>query len=75
MTDHLVDVTVRDGLALTHVSNRYGGREVEEEARQLFAETIVPRDFDVVDVPFPERGPPVLVPRGAKRGRGEVGST
>lgn len=62
-------------LALTHVSNRYGGREVEEEARQLFAETIVPRDFDVVDVPFPERGPPVLVPRGAKRGRGEVGST
>ncbi|MDH4346596.1 MAG: ribonuclease Z, partial [Thermoleophilia bacterium] len=47
-------------LALTHVSNRYGGREVEEEARQLFADTVVPRDFDVVDVPFPERGPPVL---------------
>jgi len=61
-------------LALTHVSNRYGGREVEEEARQLFADTVVPRDFDVVDVPFPERGPPVLVPRGARRGRGEVGS-
>ncbi len=61
-------------LALTHVSNRYGGREVEEEARELFAATVVPRDFDVIGVPFPERGPPVLVPRGARRARSEVGS-
>jgi len=61
-------------LALTHVSNRYGGREVEAEARELFPGTVVPRDFDLIGVPFPERGPPVLVPRGARRGRGEVGS-
>jgi ribonuclease Z len=61
-------------LALTHVSNRYGGREVEEEARQLFPDTIVPSDFDVVDIPFPERGPPEHVVRGARRGQREVGS-
>jgi ribonuclease Z len=56
-------------LALTHVSSRYFGSEVADEARQVFAETVVPRDFDVVEIPFPERGPPVLVPRGARRGR------
>jgi ribonuclease Z len=61
-------------LALTHVSNRYGGREVEEEARELFPDTIVPGDFDVVDIPFPERGPPVHLQRAARRGRREVGS-
>ena len=47
-------------LALTHLSTRYGGREIKEEARAVFADTIVPRDFDVVDIPFPEKGPPVL---------------
>lgn len=62
-------------LALTHVSNRYGGREVEDEARQLFPGTVVPGDFDVIDVPFAERGEPTLVPRGARRGRGEASST
>jgi ribonuclease Z len=56
-------------LALTHVSSRYFGSEVADEARQVFADTVVPRDFDVVEIPFPERGPPVLVPRGARRGR------
>jgi ribonuclease Z len=57
-------------LALTHVSGRYFGAEVAEEARQVFPETVVPRDFDVIEIPFPERGGPVLVPRGARRGRG-----
>jgi ribonuclease Z len=56
-------------LALTHLSSRYGGRDVEEEARELFPATVVPRDFDVVEVPFPERGAPNLVPRGARRPR------
>ena len=51
-------------LALTHISSRYLGSEVAEEARQLFPETVVPRDFDVIEIPFAERGEPVLVPRG-----------
>jgi ribonuclease Z len=48
-------------LALTHISPRYGGREVREEARAVFENTVVPRDFDSIEVPFPERGEPVLV--------------
>ena len=43
-------------LALTHLSNRYFGPEIAREARELFPETVVPRDFDVVEVPFEERG-------------------
>ena len=53
-------------LALTHVSTRYFGPELADEARAVFAETVVPRDFDVIDVPFPERGAPYLVKRGAR---------
>jgi ribonuclease Z len=56
-------------LALTHISSRYFGGEAADEARQVFAETVVPRDFDVIEIPFPERGGPVLVPRGARRSR------
>jgi ribonuclease Z len=48
-------------LALTHISPRYGGKEVREEARAVFENTVVPRDFDSIEVPFPERGEPVLV--------------
>jgi ribonuclease Z len=56
-------------LALTHISNRYFGPEIAREAREIFPETIVPRDFDIVEVPFPERGPPRLVKGGALAGR------
>jgi ribonuclease Z len=59
-------------LALTHLSNRYFGPEVAREARTIFAETVVPKDFDVIDVPFPERGAPRLVKGGVRRGRDEV---
>ena len=52
-------------LALTHLSNRYFGPEIAREAREIFPETVVPRDFDVVDVPFAERGSPQLVKGGA----------
>jgi ribonuclease Z len=48
-------------LALTHVSTRYGGGEVRDEARAIFANTVVPRDFDTITIPFPERGEPELV--------------
>ena len=48
-------------LALTHVSTRYGGGQVRDEARPAFERVIVPRDFDSVEIPFPERGEPVHV--------------
>ena len=56
-------------LALTHLSNRYFGPEIADEARAIFPETIVPRDFDVVEVPYAERGTPHLVKGGASRRR------
>jgi ribonuclease Z len=48
-------------LALTHISPRYGAKEVRDEARAAFENTVVPRDFDRIEIPFPERGEPVLV--------------
>ena len=45
-------------LALTHVSPRYGGAELRDEARAVFERTIVPGDFDRVVIPFPERDRP-----------------
>ncbi|HET8949518.1 MAG TPA: ribonuclease Z [Solirubrobacteraceae bacterium] len=48
-------------LALTHLSTRYFPREIRDEARAVFPHTVVPRDFDAIEVPFPERGEPVLV--------------
>jgi len=53
-------------LALTHVSTRYFAHQVVEEATQLFPATVVPRDFDLVTIPFPERGEPELVRSGAR---------
>jgi len=48
-------------LALTHISPRYSGGQVRDEAREHFGNTVVPRDFDRVEIPFPERGEPVHV--------------
>ncbi|HEX5146591.1 MAG TPA: ribonuclease Z [Conexibacter sp.] len=48
-------------LALVHLSTRYGGREIREEATATFPRTVVPRDFDAIEIPFPERGRPELV--------------
>jgi len=53
-------------LVLTHVSNRYFGAEIEREAQSVFPRTVVPRDFDVVEVPFAERGAPTLLPRAVR---------
>ena len=47
-------------LAITHLSPRYFAPEIESEAREVFAATVVPRDFDVIEVPFAERGDPQL---------------
>ncbi len=48
-------------LLLTHLSTRYAGREVRDEARGSFGAAEVARDFDTVEIPFPERGPAQLV--------------
>jgi ribonuclease Z len=53
-------------LALTHLSPRYFGPEVLREAREVFPDAVAPRDFDVIEVPFPERGAPRLVKSGAR---------
>ena len=58
-------------LALTHLSSRYFGPEIAREAREIFPETVVPMDFDVIDVPFPERGGPQLIKGGALQRREE----
>ena len=59
-------------LALTHLSTRYAARDIREEARAIFARTEVPRDFDAIDVPLPEKGEPELLrfdPEGAEAAR------
>jgi len=61
-------------LALTHLSTRYFGHEVAQEAREVFPDTVVPRDFDIVDIPFPERGAPELVRSGARSEKTAIGS-
>jgi ribonuclease Z len=48
-------------LALTHLSSRYSGGEIRDEARAVFPDTEVPRDFDTIEIPLPERGAPALV--------------
>jgi ribonuclease Z len=54
-------------LALTHLSTRYTGGQIRREAETAFERTVVPRDFDSVEVPLPERGAPRLVrPNGAE---------
>ncbi len=52
-------------LALTHFSPRYFGPELLREAREIFPATVAPRDFDLIEVPFRERGAPALVKGGA----------
>jgi ribonuclease Z len=58
-------------LALVHVSSRYNVGAVLEEAREELPGTVAPRDFDMVEIPFPERGEPKLVPNGARERRDE----
>jgi ribonuclease Z len=64
-------------LALTHLSNRYFGPEVKREAQTVFPETVVPRDFDIIELRFQERGGPQLIKGGALQRRvqdiGEIG--
>ncbi|MDQ3934634.1 MAG: ribonuclease Z, partial [Actinomycetota bacterium] len=50
-------------LALNHVSPRHPPAVLLEEATAVFERTILPRDFDRVELPFPERGEPQHVRR------------
>ncbi len=59
-------------LALTHVSPRYPPDDLRAEAREVFEATIVPRDFDRVEIPFPERGAPVHIRADRARSQPET---
>ncbi|MGI8430456.1 MAG: ribonuclease Z [Solirubrobacteraceae bacterium] len=48
-------------LALNHISTRYAAGLLRDEARLVFPRTVLPRDFDTVEIPFAERGGPELV--------------
>ncbi len=53
-------------LALVHISSRYHVGKVLDEARDVFEPSFAPRDFDLIEIPFPERGEPALVANGAR---------
>jgi ribonuclease Z len=61
-------------LALVHISSRYHVGAVLKEAREVFEPIIAPRDLDVVEVPFPERGEPRLIPAKAGNSGGGAGA-
>jgi ribonuclease Z len=48
-------------LAINHLSIRYPAKVLRDEARAIFPNTVVPRDFDTIEIPFAERGEPKLV--------------
>jgi ribonuclease Z len=54
-------------LALVHVSSRYHVGAVLAEAREVLPDAIAPRDFDLVELPLPERGGPRHLERGARQ--------
>jgi ribonuclease Z len=56
-------------LAITHVSSRYVGGELRDQARAIFPATEAPRDFDTIEVPFPERGGAELIRWSERRER------
>ena len=60
-------------LALVHISSRYHVGKVLEEAQDIYEPTVAPKDFDVIEIPYAEKGYPELVPNGA-RDRGGSGT-
>lgn len=57
-------------LALNHVSTRHPLGQLRDEARSVFPSTVLPRDFDTIEIPFAERGEPTLI-RWDERGAAE----
>jgi ribonuclease Z len=60
-------------LALVHISSRYHVGKVLEEAQDVYEPTVAPKDFDIIEIPFAEKGYPELIPNGA-RDRGGSGA-
>jgi len=60
-------------LALTHITSRHSGGELRDEARAVFAATEAPRDFDTIEVPFPERGGATLLHWPERQARERAG--
>jgi ribonuclease Z len=58
-------------LALVHISSRYHVGKVIEEAKAVFEPVVAPKDFDQIELPFPERGHPQLIPNGAREQGGD----
>ena len=50
----------RRGQAAGAHTTRYAGYEVRDEARATFERTELPRDFDTIEIPLPEKGEPEL---------------
>jgi ribonuclease Z len=48
-------------LALNHLSMRHPAGLLRDEARAIMPRTVLPRDFDSIEIPLPERGEPALV--------------
>jgi ribonuclease Z len=53
-------------LACVHSSSRYHVGAVLDEGREVFPDAVAPRDFDVIEIPFAERGGPKLIRNGAR---------
>ena len=60
-------------LALVHISARYHVGAVLEEAREIFQGSFAPRDFDLVEIPLPEKGDPRHIREGAIPDTGNAG--
>jgi ribonuclease Z len=60
-------------LALVHISSRYHVGKVLEEAQEVYEPVVAPKDFDIIEIPYAEKGYPELVPNGA-RDRGGSGT-
>ena len=53
-------------LALTHVSMRSSPKQIKTEAEAIHDNVVVPRDLDLIEFPFRERGEATLVKNGGR---------
>lgn len=53
-------------LALVHISSRHFVPDILAEAKETFEPVVAPRDFDLIEIPLPERGKPELITDGAR---------